>query len=59
MSCEKELLLGQIEVLRAELNSMSLHHKLTDAPMITLSQELDKLLNQYYKLGRKPVIHSL
>ncbi|QRG68579.1 aspartyl-phosphate phosphatase Spo0E family protein [Brevibacillus choshinensis] len=50
MNTEKELLIEQIEIIRAELNTMAKDYNLTDSIVISLSQQLDTLLNRYYRL---------
>lgn len=47
---EKELLL-QIEELRRRLNKFAFGRSLVDPEIVELSQRLDHLLNEYYRLG--------
>ncbi len=45
---EKKIL-RKIEILRKKLNQFESTDSLVDARVVALSQELDCLLNQYYK----------
>jgi hypothetical protein len=42
-------LLKRIEGLREKLNDIGLTRKLIDPEVIRVSQQLDKLINQYYR----------
>jgi hypothetical protein len=44
-------LLKKIEALRKRLNRYGLKHNLIDEEVVQMSQQLDDLLNQYYRLG--------
>lgn len=46
----EEKLLKRIEGLRKKLNKYGHTHNLIDSKVVDLSQKLDCLLNQYYKL---------
>lgn len=46
---EKKLM-KRIEGLRKRLNKIGLTHNLIDSEVVEVSQQLDRLLNQYYKL---------
>lgn len=50
---ELRLLLLKIEDLRRQLNDLSQGRALTDPEILAASQELDKLLNEYYDLVAK------
>lgn len=45
---EKKLL-KRIEVLRTKLNKFELNRDLVDSEVVEVSQQLDRLLNQYQK----------
>ncbi len=45
---EKKLL-KRIEGLRRKLNKFGYNRKLIDSEVVEVSQQLDRLLNQYYK----------
>ena len=47
---EKKLL-KRIEGLRKKLNKFGYNRNLIDSEMVELSQQLDCVLNQYYRLG--------
>jgi len=47
---EKKLL-KRIESLRRKLNKFGHTRKLIDSEVVEVSQQLDRLLNQYYKLS--------
>jgi len=47
---EKKLL-KRIEGLRKRLNKFGQTHNLIDSEVVEVSQKLDCLLNQYYKIG--------
>ena len=47
---EKKLL-KRIEGLRKRLNKYGQTHNLIDSEVVAVSQKLDCLLNQYYKIG--------
>ena len=44
-------LLKPIEQLRKELNQLAKHKPLTDPEVVKLSQRLDRLLNEYYRMA--------
>lgn len=46
---EKKLL-KRIEALRKRLNQLGLTHPLVDEEVVSVSQQLDQLLNQYQKV---------
>ncbi|BAU28239.1 Spo0E like sporulation regulatory protein [Aneurinibacillus soli] len=50
---EIEELLKQIEELRRTLNSLATEKSLSDPEVLTASQMLDALLNEYEKLIRR------
>ncbi|WP_428993732.1 Spo0E family sporulation regulatory protein-aspartic acid phosphatase [Brevibacillus choshinensis] len=50
MITEHERLCEQIELLRTEPNKLAKDYKLTDPIMISISQQLDALLNRLYDL---------
>ena len=47
---EKKLLI-RIEGLRKKLNKFGLTHNLIDSEVVEVSQKLDCLLNQYYRIS--------
>ncbi|EHQ87794.1 aspartyl-phosphate phosphatase Spo0E family protein [Desulfosporosinus youngiae] len=47
---EKKLL-KRIEVLRRRLNKFASNRSLVDSEVVEVSQQLDKLLNQYQKIS--------
>ncbi|WP_434510869.1 aspartyl-phosphate phosphatase Spo0E family protein [Desulfitobacterium sp. AusDCA] len=46
---EKKLL-KRIEALRKKLNKLGLTHNLVDDEVVTVSQQLDQLLNEYQRI---------
>ena len=46
----EEKLLKRIETLRRKLNKFGLKRELIDTEVVEISQQLDRLLNQYQKL---------
>ncbi len=44
-------LLKKIEALRKRLNRYGLTHDLVDEEVVHMSQQLDNLLNQYYRIA--------
>lgn len=51
---EKEMnIIHRIEELRLELNALGAEKGLKDPQVIKLSQRLDKLINEYYKLTQR------
>lgn len=47
---EKKLL-KRIEVLRKKLNKFAQTHNLVDSEVVEVSQQLDRLLNQYQRIS--------
>lgn len=43
-------LLKKIEALRKKLNKYGLKHSLVDDEVVQMSQQLDDLLNKYYRI---------
>ncbi|WP_164669207.1 aspartyl-phosphate phosphatase Spo0E family protein [Virgibacillus doumboii] len=50
--CSTENLLEQIEFLRKQMSDVALKKGFTSIESISLSQELDRLLNQYNDMKR-------
>jgi small nuclear ribonucleoprotein (snRNP)-like protein len=46
----EKILLIRIEELRTKLNKFDQTHNLIDSKVIEISQQLDHLLNQYYRI---------
>lgn len=46
----EEKLLKKIEVMRKKLNKSACKQELVDSEVVEISQQLDVLLNRYYKL---------
>jgi hypothetical protein len=42
-------LIRKIEELRSELNKLAVYKRLADLELVTLSQKLDQLLNEFQK----------
>lgn len=45
------ILVNRIEELRSQLNKYSIGKSLTDPEVVSMSQRLDLLLNEYYELS--------